>query len=130
MKNYKPLFDRLVVFSVPVRNRIEGSVLYSGNAKRNSFNRAEEIWVLSCGPECVEPLPRGTHAWLNDSFELEPTDLNLWPDFEEDAIFARLKEFAHSVDGDVVTSIVKEAAILAVDDDYEVKTMVKSPIKV
>jgi NADH:ubiquinone oxidoreductase subunit len=126
MKNYKPLFDRLVVFSVPIRRRITGSVLYAGNAKRSSFNRAEEIWVLSNGPECREPLPRGTHAWLNDSFELEPTDLDLWSQHENDPEFARLKAFVQSVDGDVKTAIVKEAAILAVDDEYEATTVVKS----
>jgi len=113
------------VFSVPVRERIEGSILYRGNAKRDSFNRAEEVWVISSGPECQEPLPTGTHCWINDSFELEPTDLNLWDDYKDDPVFTRLKSIVDNVLGVVKTSIISENSILAVDDDYEAGTSVK-----
>lgn len=126
MKKYKPLFDRLVVFSVPIRRRIEGSMLYRASGARYAFSRAEEIWILAAGPECKDTWIKGTHAWLNDSFELEPTDLDLWPQHENEPEFARLRDFVQSVDGDVKTSIVKEGAILAVDDEYEAQSVLKT----
>lgn len=126
MKKYKPLFDRLIVFSIPVRHKIEGSILYSGNPKRSSFNRAEEVWILEAGRECKEDFTRGSHAWINDSFELEPTELDLWQYHEHEPDFKELRSFALSVDGRVLTSLIKEGAILAIDDNYEVKTVVKS----
>jgi hypothetical protein len=116
---YMPLGSRYIVFSVPIRRKIPGSGLYKGNPKRYAFNRAEEIWILASGVECHEQLKPGTHCWLNDAFELEPTDLNLWDKFKDDPNFKRLKDFVDSVDGDVKTSIVSEVSLLAVDDDYE-----------
>lgn len=116
-----PLKNRYIVFSVPVRRRIEGSVLYKGNPKRYAYNRAEEVWIVSCGQLCKEQFKPGTHAWLNDSFELEPTNLNLWDEFKDDPNFKRLKEFVELVDGDVHSSLVSENSLLAIDDDYEMK---------
>ena len=126
MKKYKPLFNRVIVFSVPVRRKLSHINLYLGNAKRGSYNRAEEIWIVDCGQLCKEKLAAGTHAWLNDSFELEPTDLSLWDYCRELPEFARLKDFVDSVDGDVRTSIVSEDSILAVDDGYEIQTQAKT----
>jgi hypothetical protein len=119
--NVKPLKNRYLVFSVPVRRKIEGSFLFKGNANRYAFNRAEEIWILACGPEVKEVFPVGTHAWLNDSFELEPTNIELWNECKDKPEFKRLQEFVDNCDGDVKTSLVSEDSILAIDDDYEAK---------
>lgn len=112
--------NRCLVFSVPVRNKIEGSILYRGKPKRYSYSRAEEIWIINCGQLCKEQFVAGTHAWVADSFELDESGLNLWDDFKDLPQFAMLKEFVQSVDGEVVTQIVRSDSLLAVDDDYEI----------
>jgi hypothetical protein len=125
MKNYKPLMNRIIVFSVPVRRRLEGSVLFKGNARRSAFNRAEEVWVVACGQLCKEQIPMGSHGWIDDSFQLDPTDLSIWDDLKDRPEFSRLKDFVHSVDGDVQVSIILEGSLLALDDDYEISTAEK-----
>jgi hypothetical protein len=115
-----PMKNRYIVFSVPVRRKISGSSLYTGHATRYSFNRAEEIWIVACGPEVKETFAPATHGWLNDSFELEPTNLALWDDFKNDPAFQKLREFVDNIDGDVQTSLIAEQSLLAIDDDYEI----------
>lgn len=125
MKQVRPMFKRYLVFSVPVRRRIEGSLLYRPNGNRYSFSRAEEIWIISKGHECKLDLKPGDHCWLNDSFELDSSGLDLWDDMKDDPKFLKLKEFVDKVDGVVKTQIVTEDAILAIDEDYEGSTVIK-----
>lgn len=117
----RPMKNRYIVFSVPIRRKIEGSSLFKGNANRYAYNRAEEVWIVACGQECKEHFIDGTHAWINDSFELEPTNLDLWDLYQDNPKFSKLKEFVDLVDGDVRSSVVSENSILAIDDDYEGK---------
>ena len=114
-----PLKNRYIVFSVPIRRKVRGSTLFKGNAKRYAYNRAEEVWIMSCGLECKETFEMGTHCWINDSFELEPTDLNLWEESLDKPEFKKLKEFVDNCDGDVKTSLLSEDSLLCVDNDYE-----------
>lgn len=80
---------------------------------------------MACGPECKEQIAPGSHGWLDDSFQLEPTDLAIWSDYEDKPEFVRLKEFVQSVDGDVKVSIISEGSLLAIDDDYEISSFDK-----
>ncbi len=67
----------------------------------------------------------GSHGWIDDSFQLDPTDLSIWDDLKDRPEFSRLKEFVQSVDGDVQVSIILEDSLLAIDDDYEISTVEK-----
>jgi hypothetical protein len=95
------------------------------NGNRFSHSRAEEIWIISRGHECKLDLKKGDHCWLNDSFELDSSGLDLWEQYQNEPEFLRLKEFVQKVDGVVKTQIVAEDAILAIDEDYEATTVLK-----
>jgi hypothetical protein len=124
MEQVKPLKNRIIVFSVPVRRKL-ASGLYKGNARRSAFNRAEEVWIVAYGPECKDKYLVGSHGWIDDSFQLEPTDLDLWDKMADMPEFCHLKSFVQSVDGDVLTSIILEDSLLCIDDDYEIATKEK-----
>ncbi len=125
MKTVKPLKNRIIVFSVPIRRRLENSILFKGNPRRSAYNRAEEVWVIACGQECKEQFTLGQHGWIDDSFQLEPTDLDLWDQMQDHPDLVKLKTFVQSVDGDVLTSIILEDSLLCIDDDYEILTQEK-----
>lgn len=124
MKTVRPMFTRLVVFSVPERAKLLNG-LYKGNSNRHAFSRAEEIWVVAKGKDVREDFKRGDHAWLNDSFELEPSDLDLWDEYKDLPEFAELKAFVEQVEGRVRTQIVIEDSILVLDNDYEIETQTR-----
>lgn len=108
---------RVLVFSVPVRRKKYGSVLYLGHQRRGSFTEAQDAWVISLGEEVkgeVKDLKRGDRCVIADSFELLPVELDLWPMLKDDPAFESLKKFAEEVDGDVETQMLYDDSILAV----------------
>jgi hypothetical protein len=114
--NAKPLKRRMIVFSVPERKKLAGSILYQANERRGSLSGSEEVWILENGPECRLRIPRGSKCYISDGFELEPTDLDLWADYENDPIFKDLREFAQSVEGKIKTSLIHEESLLAIEE--------------
>lgn len=109
----KPLFRRLICFSVPVRRKLLNSILYSPAARRGSYSSIQDVWIVSKADKVSLDLKMGDRCWIADSFELEPTNLNLWDKMKEWPEFKSLKEFVESVDGDVVTQVVMEDSLLA-----------------
>lgn len=115
----KILRKRYLVFSMPYRQRIENSVLYRPYEERNSFSRSEEIWIIKKGIECKTDYEVGGHYWIDDSFELEPTDLNLWPEFQDKDEFKKLKELCEMYEGKIKTQLILESSILVHDPEYQ-----------
>ena len=116
----RPLFKRYLVFHMPVRRKLKGSSLYTGNPRRGSFSQAEEIWILEKGAECTADLKLGDHCWLYDAFELTDCELDLWQHFKDLEAFKPLKRLQEEVDGVVETKLVLEDSILAVDPSYKI----------
>lgn len=112
----RPLFSRCIVFNVPKRYRTK-SGLFVGNAMRDAFKRIDDIWILAQGAGCDEIFPRGTRAIIQDGFELDPTNLNLWGEWKDDEAFKTLRAFVEEVDGEVHTQIVSQGSILGVYED-------------
>lgn len=111
------MFNRYIVFTVPVRERLDGSILLTTKPWTNAYSRAEEAWIVSAGPESKLNLSRGTKCYLVDSFELEPTKLNLWDELKNDKEFESLLQFVNQVSGTVVTSVISENSLIAVELD-------------
>lgn len=84
---------------------------------RDAFKRVDDIWILAQGPSVDEIFPIGTRAIIQDGFELEPTNLNLWGDWQDHEAFRGLKSFVQEVDGEVLTQIVAQGSILGVYED-------------
>lgn len=110
------------MFSVPARLKLK-SGLFSGNSLRGSFSRAEEVWIIASGPQCELKLPKGSHCFIEDSFELESLGLDLWPEYKDDEAFSKLKELVEACDGTVKTSIILEDSLLVIDPDYEIEAV-------
>jgi hypothetical protein len=113
---WRPLFNRLIVFTVPVRRKSDTSGLYLGHRSRDTYSSCQEAWVVAPGPECRAPFAPGMRVFVHDAFELEPTDLNLWPELEAEPEFESLRRLVHECEGDVITQIVSELSILAFDE--------------
>lgn len=120
-----PLRKRYVAFSIPNREKIEGSILYRPKSSRGSYSRIEEIWILSRGKECVLDIEPGAHCWIDDSFELEPTNLDLWIEYCDKPEFKSLLEVQQKYGGEVKTSLVLEDSILVIDPEYQGSTVQK-----
>lgn len=119
-----PLFKRYLVFHMPIRNKIKGSSLYVPNARRGSYARAEEVWIIEKGKECVYDLSAGDHCWLYDSFELTDCKLDLWEKYRDYPEFSQLKKLEQEYDGRVLTKLVVEDSVLAVDPEYQIEPIV------
>jgi hypothetical protein len=111
----RPVGKRLVVFQVEERSRLKSGI-YVGNPRRGSLSRTEDVWILAIGPDVVEPLKVGDHCFLHDGFELDPTNLDLWPLHCERPEFQSLRDFVAECEGTVVTKLVAEGSLLAVED--------------
>lgn len=108
---------RVLVFSVPVRRKKSNSVLYLGHTRRGSYTEQQDAWIIALGDGVVgdvATLKRGTRCIIQDSFELSPVSLDLWPTFKDDPTFKELRAFVEDVDGDVETQMLYDDAILAV----------------
>lgn len=111
-----PRNRKIIVFTVPERSKIQGSILFKPKARTDMFSRCEEFWVLQPAPDCRDPWPVGQKGYISDAFELEPTNLNLWEEHASDPTFQALKAFSDEVAGDVVTQIIHEDSVLAIED--------------
>jgi hypothetical protein len=118
MREAKPLGRRIIVFHVPIRRKTLGGI-YTGNPRRGAYSRVEDVWIVSLGGEVREKLKPGQKAYLEDAFELDETNLDLWDQFKENERFTGLRDFVEEVDGEVYTKIVHETSILAVDEATE-----------
>lgn len=112
----RPLFARIIVFSVPVQRKLENSLLFQPNTRRGTFASCQPVWIVATGPDVVSKLGIGLKGFINDNFELEPSDLDLWEDLQHDERFSKLKEFVDRVDGEVTTQVIHEDSLLAIDD--------------
>ncbi len=119
-----PLFKRYLVFHMPVRRKLKGSKLYVGNSHRGSMSRAEEVWIIEKGTQCTYDLDRGDHCWLYDAFELTECEINLWDKLKCQPEFEKLRALSEDLDADVVTKLVFEGSILAVDPEYQIDPVV------
>jgi hypothetical protein len=112
----KPTRARVLVFTVPVRRKIEGSLLYKPAPRRNSYIGSQECWIVSIGPEVREKLEIGAKAFVHDGFEFEEIKQDyLWDTLQNDERFKSLKAYVDLVEGDVVVNVVPESALLAVE---------------
>lgn len=114
----RPLFGRVICFSVPVRRKLEGSSLYVGNRFRGAFDRSrgEPVWIISTGPDFKERVHLGQKAYVHDGFEVDSEGLDLWPQCRDWPEFAELKKFAEDVDGDIYTMMTNENSLVAVEE--------------
>jgi len=113
-----PTKSRLIVFSVPIKLRIEGSLLYRAKPTRYSYSGCQECWIVSVGPEVKDKtLQRGMKAYVHDGFEFERIKMeNLWDDLKDLPEFAELLKYVDDVDGVVRVEIVPEGSVLAVQE--------------
>lgn len=120
--HWKPLKRRLFVFSVPEREKFDGSVLYRPNSRYRSLEFIQDCWICGIGFECRYPWQIGQHILIEDGLELEPVDLDLWETYKDMPEFAGLKSLVDRVGGKVETSIVSEASVLADTEGSEFVT--------
>lgn len=113
LSQVRALRKRIIVFSVPIRRRLE-SGLFVYNARREALFGAEDVWVVSSGNGVQEKLQPGQKGLISDGMELEPSDLDLWHTLKNEDVFKELKAFVESVDGEVRTQIIHESSLLAV----------------
>jgi hypothetical protein len=106
----------MIVFSVPVQRKFEGSQLFKANARRGTYASCQPVWIVAQGPDVQERLPTGTRGFIADNFELEPSDLNMWAELKDRPEFKDIREFVELVDGEVTTQIISESSLLAVED--------------
>lgn len=90
--------------------------LYQPNSKRGTFSQCQEAWVISQGKDVQHDFRVGQKVYVADAFELEPTNLDLWDAFSDDARFQELRSYVESVEGDVEAQIVMEDSILAIEE--------------
>jgi hypothetical protein len=113
----RPTKSRLIVFTVPVRRKLKGSILYTPSPRRNTFTGSQECWIVSVGPEVREKFKMGQRAFVHDGFEFEDIKQDyLWDDLQNEECFKGLKEYVTELDGDVAVKIVTESSILAVEE--------------
>jgi len=113
------LRHRVLVFTVPVRKKCLDSPILIPTGIRGAFTTQQDAWIVTVGEKVtseVKDFPIGTQVILHDGFELEPTDLDLWHLYRDDARFAGLKAFAESCHGEVHTQLCLDDAILAVHE--------------
>jgi len=112
----RPLFHRIICFSVPVRRKLEHSILYVGDKYRGGFSRCEDVWIFVSGPDVKEKFKMGQKAFVHDGFELDNEGMDFWPQVKDWPEFRPLKEFVERVDGDVYTMVTNESCLLAVEE--------------
>lgn len=113
----KPTKARALVFTVPLRTKIPGSLLYSPAPRRNSFTGAQECWIIDTGPEFQESVRRGSKCFVHDGFEFEEIKYDdLWDALKDSKEFAALKKYVDDVGGHVAVQVVPESALLATED--------------
>jgi len=109
--------DRFIVFTVPIRRRLKGSILYTPAPRRNTFAGVQECWVISAGSEAISHHPMGTKCFVHDGFEFEPIKQEyLWDNLKDHEAFKGLKEYVEQVEGEVTVQLVPEGSILAIED--------------
>lgn len=112
----RPLYSRIIVFSVPVKRRRADSGLYLGHKLRGAFSEAQEAWIVATGPNVHHSFRQGQKVFVHDGFELEPTDLDYWDECKLLPSFAELARYVESVDGDVWTQMILEDSVLAYEE--------------
>lgn len=115
--NLRPRNHRVLVFQVPLRQRTEGGI-YLARSSYKAYSRAEDLWIIRAADDCDQgPWTPGQHVLVSDAFELDPTDFDLWQQYQDDPKFAALKKFAEGYEGEIATKLVHEDSIMAVVDD-------------
>lgn len=113
----KPTKARALVFTVPQKRKIPGSLLFSPAPRRNSYLGAQECWIVETGPEFSEQVRRGAKCYVHDGFEFEEIHYDeLWHALKDAAEFAAFRQYVDEVDGVVAVQIVPESALLAIED--------------
>lgn len=113
----KPTKARALVFTVPMKRKIPGSLLFSPAPRRNSYSGAQECWIIDTGPEFSEAVKRGSKCYVHDGFEFEEIKYDeLWDALKGLPEFSALKAYVDDVDGQVTVQLVTESALLAVED--------------
>lgn len=115
--SWKPRNRKLFMFTIPNRPRIAGSVLYSGNSNKGMYSRAEDCFVIDWASDCRLPWTKGQHCLIDDGFESEPTDLDMWEQHCDDPAFAAVSQLSRDTEGKVKTSLIHEDSIIAVVED-------------
>lgn len=114
----RPTKARSLVFTVPIKRKIKGSLLYVPSPRRGSFSGAQECWMITQGPEVKEVISSGTLCYVHDGFEFEDINIDgLWEHYKETGEFKKLKELVEECDGEVAVKLVPESALLAVECD-------------
>jgi hypothetical protein len=109
--------DRFLVFSVPIRRRLKGSILYTPSPRRNTINGVQECWVISAGAESISKHPMGTKCFVHDGFEFQSVKQEyLWDQLKEQEAFRSLREYVDQVEGEVAVELVPEGSILAIEE--------------
>src|SRR5690242_4399268 len=111
--SWKPRNRRMFVFCVPKRLKFSGSTLFRPNEITGSLSRAEDIWVLSWADDCQFTWRKGYHGLIDDGFELEPVELDLWEEHQQDPEFESMRKFVEDCQGTVETKIIHEKSIMA-----------------
>lgn len=112
-----PLHKRWLVFEVPYKQKIEGSILYTPNSHRDSIHGAQKVWLIAAPPERTNAdLNPGDCCYIQDGFDLLETDFDLWEELKDEPHFKNLKDYVERVDGVVRTKLVADGSLLAVEE--------------
>lgn len=112
-----PLHKRWLVFEVPYKQKLEGSMLYTPNSHRDSIHGAQKVWLISCSSEIGNTdLKRGDCCFVQDGFDLLDADFDLWDALKDEEEFQSLKAYVEKVDGIVRTKLVSDGSLLAVEE--------------
>lgn len=117
----KPLHKRWLVFEVPYKQKIPGSILYTPNSHRDSINGVQKVWLISHSNEIKNTdLKMGDCCYVYDGFDLLNIDMKyddaLWEQYKDHPAFAAMRKFVDEVDGIVKTKIVSDGSLLAVEE--------------
>ena len=122
---WKPILRRVYVFWLPSRSKVKlasGVALYIPNQNTGRFTARQTCFVLRCADDCK--LGPSNGLWdeagkvvVSDGFEISDSPmLDLWEEVKDNPKFAELKKLSEELDSKVVTGIISETSIIAIEE--------------
>jgi hypothetical protein len=112
----KILGNRILGFMIWNRRKTESGLVYRGQSFSGDYSGVEEFWPAVFGKEVHGELMRslkpGMTTYINDGFEPELID-DMWHNFKDLKEFKELKDLAETMDGTVVTALLRPSGLLA-----------------
>lgn len=115
---FKVLNDRILTFQIKGARKTKGDIYVTDKFRRHrDFSDVTPVWIAQVGKysEMYGEIEPGQVGLILDHFELEEIS-NVWDDYKDDPRFALLKKRAEEVDGEVFSSTMTAASLVALID--------------